>query len=860
MSTHGRESPAERVAAILGDPHEGALLVTGAPGSGKTHLLRVAADSAPIRTVTVVGNPVESDLPLSGLSAVLARVDARAAEFAGRFSLRSTDQLALPAAAADILALLRGLKLPPTAVLVDDVDRMDGQSRGLLAFMAGRLGGSGIRLVATATSVNGHDPLAGFPRARLQPLPPDAALALALEAGAPDLHEGTARILVAHSAGNPATLLARISTLRVAQRAGRTSVPLPLPVRRAGRRIARRTLDKLDGDGMRIVHALAVTPLAHPAALADAGIATRDDLDDLIRAKVVEEAGPYVRIRNPLVRAVAFNTLSAGRRRAQHAELVDAARDHAPALADWHRAGTEPDGRHAEALLRGAVELVDHGFVAAAVEFADAALSRAADTPHPGDALEFTRRLLHHGEGALAERYLILVGERELPHAERATVALARLETELERTGRVPHAAAAGVLERHGPTDPEASVRLAATAALWHTLRGETAPARELLDLAAPLRLPPRSDAARLRAVVAGLASSAAPDDDAFDLGAATPPELVARGRRESLREDYERAAVLYARVADEAGASRAWRDLALVLSADNAVRAGLVEEGIAAVGRLHELQLPAHLVPMRVLLESWSDVATGHLDAAESRLRARLAEPHGTEGLVGAGMHALLGWLVLQRGEPVEAAGELAHAELLAGDADPGIPRLHPLLIDALVAAGRPEAARAALTRFEELAARHPGRWCALAVAGARAVVAEADPAGRLFDSALDAFVPGDPPLERARLLLRKGQRMRARGMPEADAVLLQARAAFEAIGATAWFEDVEPVLESSAVLGRLSEPEAAVARLVRAGLQNKEIAAQLFVSVRTVELRLTHIYRKTGIRSRSQLVAALS
>lgn len=868
MSAKDQGSPSVRAAAVLEDPHEGALLVTGAPGIGKTHLLHELAGTSPLPAVTVFVNPAEHELALSGLGAILAAVDPRAAEFAGRFALRSDDPWAVAAAAADILALLRGLRLPATGLLVDDLDRMDAASRELLGFMAGRLGGTGLRIVATATRVGSRDALAGFPRVRLSPLGQEEALALVLAAGGPDLHEGTARILVAHSAGNPATLLARLRTLRAAHRSGRKSLPFPLPVRRAGRRIGRQVLDRLDEEGVRIVRALAVAPLTHPAALAEAGIATRDELDDLVRAGIVDEVDPFVRLHNPLVRAAVHATLEARQRRQLHATLAEATQAHAEVLAEYHAAGAEPEGRHAVMLLRGATGLLAHGFVGAAVELADAALRRRDDLPDPADGVALVRLLIRRGEWALAERYLLLLGEADLPHRERSTLSLVRLQAEAERTGRVPTASLMAALERFGDGDPPGAARLLGTVALWHCVRGDIPAATELLALSAPLRARAGDDVLRLLdavqelAAIGGGAGRTAHVGIPVDAAHATAPELIAHARAASLCEAYDLAARLYALAVDDAEELSPWRDLAAVLLADNAVRAGRVAEAFVAVARVRELQLDDHLLRMRVLLDAWADIATGHPEAAEERLREWVSVPRGVEGLTGAAVHAMLGWLALARGQGQVAVRELVHADLLAGDVDPGIVRHHPLLIDALTAVGRHDAARAAFDRFESAAHRFPSRWATLATAGARAVVAEGDKSGQLFDRALGAFTPADSPLERAQLLLRKGLRLRAAGSSGADAVMLQARAAFDAMGASAWYRDEEPRAASTEnpLAGLLTEQEREVARLVLLGLQNKEIAAQLFVSLRTVELRLTHIYRKTGTRSRSQLVAALS
>jgi DNA-binding NarL/FixJ family response regulator len=54
-----------------------------------------------------------------------------------------------------------------------------------------------------------------------------------------------------------------------------------------------------------------------------------------------------------------------------------------------------------------------------------------------------------------------------------------------------------------------------------------------------------------------------------------------------------------------------------------------------------------------------------------------------------------------------------------------------------------------------------------------------------------------------------------------------------------------------------RLTPQEQAVARLVAAGLSNRQVAAELFVSVKTVQFHVTHIYAKLGIGSRGELAA---
>jgi DNA-binding CsgD family transcriptional regulator len=93
---------------------------------------------------------------------------------------------------------------------------------------------------------------------------------------------------------------------------------------------------------------------------------------------------------------------------------------------------------------------------------------------------------------------------------------------------------------------------------------------------------------------------------------------------------------------------------------------------------------------------------------------------------------------------------------------------------------------------------------------------------------------------------------------------VLGQALELFDGLGAALWAE--KATAELARIPGRqpvasgLSEAERRVAELAAQGLANKEIAARLYVTVRTVEAHLSKVYAKLGIRSRSQLVARLA
>jgi DNA-binding CsgD family transcriptional regulator len=119
--------------------------------------------------------------------------------------------------------------------------------------------------------------------------------------------------------------------------------------------------------------------------------------------------------------------------------------------------------------------------------------------------------------------------------------------------------------------------------------------------------------------------------------------------------------------------------------------------------------------------------------------------------------------------------------------------------------------------------------------------------------------------PFERARTLLAMGAVLRqAQQRRAARDAMERALGTFEALEARPWAEKAHT--ELGRISGRrassseLSLAERRVAELAAAGRHNKEIAAEMFLSVATVEGHLTHVYRKLGVRSRTELARRLS
>ena len=136
---------------------------------------------------------------------------------------------------------------------------------------------------------------------------------------------------------------------------------------------------------------------------------------------------------------------------------------------------------------------------------------------------------------------------------------------------------------------------------------------------------------------------------------------------------------------------------------------------------------------------------------------------------------------------------------------------------------------------------------------------------ARRAFDEAL-ALLDGLPlRYDVARVNFAYGQTLRRAGKRrEADAVIGTARDIYLSLGAQTYVQRCERELKAGGLHARLAREhseltpqEEAVTTLVSKGLSNREVAAELYVSPKTVQYHLTRIYAKLGVRSRAELAA---
>ncbi|MET9854249.1 LuxR C-terminal-related transcriptional regulator, partial [Streptomyces sp. NPDC006450] len=259
---------------------------------------------------------------------------------------------------------------------------------------------------------------------------------------------------------------------------------------------------------------------------------------------------------------------------------------------------------------------------------------------------------------------------------------------------------------------------------------------------------------------------------------------------------------------------------------------------------------------------------------AGYARRGIQASEEEHDQVFLSRGLY-VLGLVELATGEAAKAVTTLRRvAELEAAQqvVDPSILRWHGELAEALVAVDAPEEAAElqakvrttalALGRTSVIAALDRARGLCLSAQG------DADAAVALLEDTARRFELLELPLERARTLLAlaRVERRRRRRAP-ARSALGAAAEVFERAGAAPWTElarEPSPCPSPGEghgprPLAALTEAETRLAVLVAQGASNQEAAAKLFVSVKTVEARLTRIYQKLDVRSRAQLATTL-
>jgi DNA-binding CsgD family transcriptional regulator len=283
------------------------------------------------------------------------------------------------------------------------------------------------------------------------------------------------------------------------------------------------------------------------------------------------------------------------------------------------------------------------------------------------------------------------------------------------------------------------------------------------------------------------------------------------------------------------------------------------------------ELLLPPMYERCRALLaagrglpaevEQWAAQAIANADATGVRWdRFEAQRARGTAALFAHGP-----------GQAVDCLLPVWEHTRREGVDDPGTFPVAPELVEALVATGALDEARAVTGRLRELAERQEHPWGRAAAQRSEALVRlastryDAD-AARSLDEAAAAYARLGLRFDAARSLLSLGRaQRRGRKRAAAGTSLERAASVFDAIGSASWAEQARSELarvgaRGDTAGGALTPTQRRVAELAAAGHSNKEIAQALYIAVHTVEAHLSQAYAKLGIHSRNQLAGRLA
>jgi DNA-binding CsgD family transcriptional regulator len=771
----------------------------------------------------------------------------------------------------------------PVVVAIDDVQWLDRSSTGALAFALRRLGEHPVWLVLArrlgeepeGTLLEQSIPGDRMQRLRVGPLSLGAMHQLLQSQLALQLPRPTLLRVHETSGGNP------FYALELARALGAQVDPTqPLRVPETLEGLLRAHIDELPRTSRTALLLAAAAGRPSTELFARLGIAD-SVLAAAFEAKVVERTEGGTRFTHPLLASTVYHGASTRDRRLAHERLASIVADPLDRARHLAASKDSPDAEVAEALEEAAAVASARGAPIAAAELAEHAL-RLTPTEMSADrhrrALVVARAQRVAGEWKRARSVLTaLQAETDTPSVRaESLVLLAEIESE-----RDSHALLEDALREAASLPALQSVihcRLA-----WASPRQGSHHAESALELAEQLEDDVlRERATAMLAVLAWFAGEGkAPEDlpeRVRDFPSAVGGELLVReatlavvntlapssGRsraRALLERDY-----LEWQERDEPRSARALWGLAWVefwagrwsLAADYATRA-------RDISIQYALEMPQDYLPSAVVAvhRGQLDLAREHsergLELAREQFRGRPVQHMAVLGLVAHG-----------RGDTSTAEEWFETADAGAAEVGWGEPSVRWWTADhaeLLLEGGRIDPAVRLVERWDADATRVERPWVSAHVTRCRGLVAAAEGevprANDLLERAVVQHVAVGDPFGEARAHLALGiVRRRARQKRGARDAIETALAGFEQVGAASWAERARG--ELGRIGGRrreegLTAAERRVAVLVAEGRTNREVAAALFLTERTVASHLSHVYAKLGVRSRTELARVL-
>lgn len=899
-SSVGRDSEIASISAFLDALRSGfgSVVIEGEIGVGKTMLWQEAVDAAQARSYRIlVCRPAEAEVNIAfaGLVDLLGPVADEAMAELPRPQAVALDMALLRrcadvdiepgAVAVAVCGALRTLAgAGPLAVAIDDLHWLDGPTSRALRFALRRLDVEPVRVLVTQRPGSRPYWLLDHPRTqRLQlgPLSLGATYQLIRSRLGVALPRPTLVRVHRTSGGNPLFALELARALIEREPEAGSAGQLPVPAR-----LGDLLGERLMHIGVRVRRLLLTTAAMGPANLPQLrtviGASADADLESAERAGILDSRSGSVRFTHPLLAAVVYDRATPAERRAIHRAIADTSTDPEERARHLALSACEPDSDVATALDEAAIRAARRGATDTAAWMAEQALALSPPLERPITL----QRAMAAGSFALASgdraraRTLFETVAADAPQGSARAEALLRLAEVSDPLGSGLSACDRALAQ------PGTSAALRS-----HLHRTRGAIAYFLGDV------PAAEEHARIAVELAEQVG----DRKALGAALAELGHWTYCGGGGVRRDLFERAIALD----DSVGALAPRSHLAKVLMDNDGLdEARQLRQRLLATamecGDLHAASAHLfHLAELELWAANWS-VAIDHADES-LQLRQHVDRPSAplyvkamAQACLGRideawrqaeigrdqaeraddvvfrmqNLH-VLGFVELMRGRGAAALVHLGQAtELLRPRWSNEFGDCHfvPDTIEALVGVG--DLARADdLTSWMEDVGNRTGRaWTLASAARSRALVLAArnDLAGAAasMDDALRAHQRLPMPFELGRTLLLCGVlRRRMRRRAAARESLEQSLAIFEQVGSALWAAKARAEIARLGVRTEaqagLTPVEQRIAALVADGRTNREIAAAMSLSEKTVEANLSRMYRKLGVKSRAGLAA---
>ena len=915
---HGRDIELARLDALIEDARRGtagSVVVHGEPGVGKSALLaEVLSTLSGVRVLRTQGLESESPLAFAALHRLLRPVldlvgrlpEPQAHALGVAFGQETGTVEPFLVAVATLSMLTEAAEQQPVVCVVDDAHWLDVASTDALLFATRRLEADPVAMVFAArdTDARTFTP-EGVPSLRLDGLDAAAVRALLAENTSVVIAAEVTDRLLAETGGNPLALVELPAGLSDAQLAGTAPLPPQLMLTTGVERVFLDRSRRLTTGAQTLMLVAVADDTGQLATVQRAAATLRvgpDTVAEAERSGLLAISGDTVTVRHPLVRSAVYQAATANERREVHRALADAL----DALEDsdratWHRAvaADGPDEKLVAALDQvGARAERRGGYRAAADAYERAAELTADPLAKAGRQLAAARNAWASGQTSRSYRLLsaargraddpllladidrlrgrIAVNVGSAADAHRIFTQAAEQVAVHEPVRALEMAVAAAVARSHGidsgarlPADtidvtvsPQDTARTRCLKHLLvstrHDIAGDRASAFDELHAAQATALGAADTLADLD-LLGNLANAA------LHLGDDEAHRHFYALMLSTARENGDGMAVLYAlqRVPFSHYVGGQWA--ALRNSSEEAVTLGL------SVGQVAATAAPRAWLTLLAALEGRPDY-----DERLTSLEALVAA-HPPVGILAQPVADLTRWA---KGIKALFAGDANGAlhqfrQMAAASWPMQLPALMLMSaqdrIDAAVRSGDRTQARAWVRDLEAFAAGTGLPWAQAAAAFGRAMSSEHDDAeqgdrvSELFETSLAHHAAANRPYDRARVQLAYGEFLR-RNQRRVDA-RIQLRAAlvtFEDLHAGPLVERAGQELRASGETARKRDPSTAlnltpmelkVAELVSQGLSNKDVAAQCWVSPRTVAFHLRNVFTKTGVTSRGEL-----